>query len=197
MNQIEKKMLEILKRGKDHYGYLALKCEFEAEGIRNDELHRQIDLARRANLSLAIKIGGCEAVSDLLKCKQVGADYIIAPMIETKYALTKYIDAKNKVYNKMEQEYVCFLFNLETITAYENLEDMLSINLKTEIDGLVFGRVDFANSMNISRDDISNEKTETYCDKVASQCRKNDLEYVIGGSVGFDSIEFLRRIKKK
>src|SRR6478735_3278776 len=96
-------MLDLLKRGRDQYGVVAVKAEFEAEGTRPDEFLRLLDLARRADLKVALKIGGCEAVSDLLASRLYGVDHIIAPMVETPYALTKFAEAKAKTYGDNAQ----------------------------------------------------------------------------------------------
>lgn len=194
MNTIEKKMLEILKSARD-FGVVAVKAEFEAEGTRNDEFLRLLELARRADLKVALKIGGCEAIRDLIEARSFGVDYIIAPMVETPYALTKYVAAKDKVYPADERADMRFLFNLETRTGFDNLAG-LGVEAEKGGTGFVFGRVDFAGSLGRGREIVNAPETMDCVEKVAQEAAARKVELVVGGGVNPDSIEPLRRIRK-
>ncbi|MEG3087839.1 aldolase/citrate lyase family protein [Sphingomonas sp. PB4P5] len=193
MNQYEKRMLAILEEGKANHKILAVKAEFEAEGTRVDELLRLLEIARRAGVKVAIKIGGCEAVRDLIECRIYGADYIIGPMIETPYALSKYIAAKDKVYPRNEQDEVSFLFNLETRETFDHLEQMAAVAKEGRV-GMVFGRVDFAGSMGKDRGFVNSDEMLGYICKVAEVCRDDHLELVVGGGVSPDSVPLLSAV---
>lgn len=194
VNSVEREMLDMLRRGREEYGVVAIKAEFEAEGTRPDEFLRLLELAQRADLKVALKIGGCEAVSDLLASKLYGVDYIIAPMVETRYALSKFIEAKNKTHNADEQEQTDFLFNLETETTLQNLDDMIDL-AKAGVDGVVFGRVDFTLSRGLPRSGINEPSITEAVLRVAHACARADLELVVGGSVSTDAIDALREIQ--
>lgn len=190
MNKHEKRMLAILEEAKANYGVLAVKAEFEAEGTRVDELLRLLEIARRAGVKVAIKIGGCEAIRDLIECRLYGVDYIIAPMVETPYALKKFVDAKNKVYPADEQADVSFLFNVETFQTYGQLAEMGEVAQKGGV-GMVFGRVDFAGSMGHTRDFVNSDEMAGYVNAVADVCAARGLELVVGGGVSPDSVPLL------
>jgi hypothetical protein len=186
-------MLDALKRGRDKFGVVAVKAEFEAEGTRPDEFMRLLELARRADLKVALKIGGCEAVSDLLSSLVYGVDYIIAPMVETPYALSKFIDAKAKTHDADDRE-TTFLFNLETQTTLENLDAMLPV-AKSGGTGIVFGRVDFTLSRGMQRGAVNDPSITEAVLTVARACAANDLELVVGGSVAVEAIDALRQFE--
>jgi len=195
MNNREYQMLECLKKLKQEFGAIAVKAEFEAEGTRIDELLRLNEIARKADMKIGLKIGGCEAIRDLIESKQLGVEYIIAPMVETPYALTKFIDAKNKIYDKSEQQDTDFLFNVETITAFTYIEEMAKIaSAENGLDGLVFGRVDFSGSMGWSRDEINTDAVTDYCVKASQVCLDNKIDMVVGGAVSVDALVMLKRI---
>ncbi len=196
MNNRERKMLDILRQGKESYGYVGVKAEFEAEGTRIDELMRLYEIAHKADVNIGIKVGGCEAVKDLLECRQLGVEYIIAPMIESPYALSKFIDAKNKVFNQEERKNIRYLFNIETVDAYDKLDALIEQATLNDdgIDGVVFGRVDFSLSKGLSRDDVNSDTVTNYILKVAEACRVKNLDMVVGGGISMDSLPMLKKI---
>jgi len=185
-------MVEILAKGRDSYGVVSVKAEFEAEGTRIDELLRLVDIARAAGLKLTVKIGGCEAIRDLLEAKQIGVQYLVAPMVESPYAAHKFVAAKNLVFESSEQEETDFLINIETITAYENRD--LLVNSQVEIDGIVFGRVDFAGSLGFDRTQLNSDSITDYIIEIAKLCKQRDKQLVMGGGVSFESLDAIRKV---
>jgi len=186
-------MLDMLKRGRNDFGVVAVKAEFEAEGTRPDELLRLLELAWRTDLGVALKIGGCEAISDLHAAKLYGAEYIIAPMVETPYALTKFIEARQKTWPAD-----CgadFLFNLETQSALENLSAMLPMAAGA-LEGVVFGRVDFTLSRGLERNAINTRQITDAVLMAAHGCVDHDLDLVVGGSVALEAMDALREIRR-
>lgn len=194
MNTRERHMLDLLRQGRDEHGVTAVKAEFEAEGTRPDELLRLLELARRADLKVALKIGGCEAVTDLHASRLYGVDHIIAPMVETPYALAKFADARDKVYGADRGD-TAFLFNVETATTLASLDEMAEI-ARARLDGIVFGRVDFTLSMGLPRGAVNAREITDAVLRVAETCRNAGLELVVGGSVALEAADALREIRQ-
>ena len=195
MNETERHMTHLLKLGKEEFGVVSVKAEFEAEGTRTDELLRLVDIARSAGLPLTVKVGGCEAIRDLLEAKQIGVRYIVAPMVETPYALEKYVAAKNLVYSPEEREDTDFLFNIETITGYDNRTNMIQVANQTNgVQGVVFGRVDFVGSLRRHRDSINDPDITDRVIEIGQDLRGSGLQLVVGGGVSIDALPALKEI---
>lgn len=195
MNKTERTMVDLLRRGKNDFGVVSVKAEFEAEGTRVDELLRLVDIARTAGLPLTVKIGGCEAIRDLLESKQIGVRHVVAPMVETAYALEKYVAAKNLIFSPDERVDTDFLFNMETITCFNNREEILSKAANVEgAQGVVFGRVDFIGSLGREKGAVNDPDITKQVVEVARLSEHHGLDFVLGGGVSSDALHVLREV---
>lgn len=194
MNNLETRMVEQLIELKENYNVIGVKAEFEAEGTRLEEALRLKEVVSRAGLDLTIKIGGCEAVKDMYEARVIGVSRIVAPMIETSYALKKFLAMTKLVFPKDEYEQVSFLVNIETIFGYNNFDSMLEIPEINLLDGIVVGRVDMTGSMNISRDDVNSEPVFDIAKNLVTKAKNKGLECVIGGGVSAHSLPFFKKL---
>jgi hypothetical protein len=194
MNNLEKKMVDVLKDLKDNHCVVGIKAEFEAEGTRMEEALRLKDVIAKAGLDLTIKTGGCEAIKDMYDARSIGVARIVAPMIESAYALKKYIMATKLVFPAEERSNVDFLINIETINGYNNFEEMKKIKEATELDGVVLGRVDMTGSMGMTREDINTEKIYAIMEDLFRSAKKMEYECVVGGGVSGASLPLFRRL---
>ena len=191
MNKLESQMITLLTELRDHYNVRGIKAEFEAEGTRIEEAMRLKDVTSKAGLGLNIKIGGCEAIKDMLDAYCLGTDRIIAPMVETPYALQKFIKAAQMVY-KETMEVVDLLINIETETAYKNFSDMLKVPEIKHLNGIVIGRVDMVGSLGLNRDSVNNDKILQMSLDLAAKAKDKGLDVVVGGGVSIDAFPFFK-----
>lgn len=197
MNELERNMVNVLKELKDSYGVDGVKAEFEAEGTRLGEALRLKEIVTAAGLDLTIKIGGGEAIFDMRWCKTIGVARIVAPMIESAYALKKYVQAIKDVCQEDEREDVQIAINVETITSYKNFDSMLALPEAKVLNGIVLGRVDLVGSMGLSREVInSSSEVIEIARTLFTKAHKQGLETALGGGVSADTIGFIHNVGK-
>jgi len=194
MNKLEKKMVETLIDLRENHHVIGVKAEFEAEGTRLEEALRLKEVVTVAGLGLTIKIGGCEAIKDMFDARTIGVSAIVAPMIETSYAMKKYVQATKFVFPEEEREDIKFLINLETITGFNNMNDMITSPDFAELAGVVLGRVDMTGSMGLTREDINSDEIYNIAHVIANKMQQINKELVIGGGVSAHSLPFFKNL---
>src|SRR5437667_377823 len=155
MNSLERRMVDQLKDLKENHHAIGIKAEFEAEGTRLEEALRLKEVVTKAGLDLTIKVGGCEALKDMYDSRSIGVTRVVGPMIETAYALKKFLACAKLAFAEEERKEVDFLINVETISTVRNFDEMLKVPNIRELRGIVVGRVDMTGSLGLTREAIN------------------------------------------
>lgn len=193
MNKLEQEMISLLEDLKENHNILSVKTEFEAEGASVEEIQYLKQFISGLDLSLTIKIGGCEAINDLINAKKIGAKSIIAPMIESSFALKKFVMAINNVYSVEEKNNTDFYINIESVTGFKNIDEIINLEEFKEISGIVFGRSDMVLSLNYPKDYVDSEEIFEYANNIASKLV--DKKFIVGGNITKKSLQFLIKLK--
>ncbi len=197
MNLIEHEMVDVLKKLKNEFGVFEIKAEYENEGSRQEELMRLKDVASRVGLDIIIKIGGVEAVTDIYNSITLGAKGIIAPMAETKFAVGKFLSAISTFVPDDNREDIEFAVNIETITAYNNLDDILSLPNIDLLHSITVGRVDFTASLDADRSFADSDKMLEYCINIFEKSKAKGLKAALGGAISANSANFIKALIAK
>ncbi len=193
MKNFESKILDILTDLKKKHGVVALKAEFEAEGASFDEVLLLKQYASEVGLNLTLKIGGCEAVRDIIDAKKIGVNSIVAPMIETPYAFKKFISAITNIYEDVQHP--SLFINIETVTGVENLDSIIKSDAFDKIDGVVIGRTDLLGSLGLSQEDSDINLVLDISNDISKKMHSLKKKIIIGGNISANSYEFLEDLK--
>jgi len=196
MNALECRMVEALKELKEEYGAISVRAEFEAEGTRLEELLRLKEICMKSGLGLTLKIGGCESMRDMLEARVVGVNYLVAPMVESAYALRKYLQAAGRVFSSEEREGTEILCNIETVAAINELDEIMKIPEIPMLNGIVIERVDLSFSLGLDDQSINSEKVNGSVLKIIEKVKTGNFSCTIGGGVSAQSLPFFKSAPK-
>lgn len=171
---------------------LSIKVDFEGEYYSEHDFERVKKIIKTLNVPLTVKIGGCQAVQDIYEAKNLSAKAIVAPMIETEYALLRFIETTKEIYSSNLPE---LFINIETITAYKNLDAILNSECAKSLHGIVIGRTDFVQSMGMSKNEVNSKQIFNIVQNIISKAKDKELICTVGGNISYDSIEFLNNLK--
>lgn len=193
VNKLEKKMVEILKTLRHQYGVTAVKFNLEAEGIRLDEVARTKEIVLSAGVGLTVKLGGCEALTDLRLSKMFGVNNIMAPMIESRFALEKYLDMAATEYTDDELADMNLLINIETTDGYEKIDQILSAENIGRLNGIVLGRTDLAKALGVT--DVNAPEVLEIAKNLFAKAKQQSLICIVGGGTTVKSIPFFQQLQ--
>ena len=172
-------------------GVVGIKQSFEDEGALPQDILTMRRVTEQIGLNLSIKIGGCEAKTDIQFCKSINADKIVAPMVETSFALTKFIESIINI-PKLN-----FYINIESKTAYENLDNILSSPSSKLLSGIVIGRSDLTKSYGFGKDYVDSPQMQDIVYKALVKCKEYNITTLMGGNISSKSSKFIKKLYKE
>ena len=169
------------------YGVIGMKQSFEDEGVLLKDVITIKRITELCELQSFVKIGGCEAKTDLYNCVNLGVNGAIAPMVETPFALSKFINIINNYPNKIHPFIV-----VESKTAYDNIDDILRAS--GDLTGIVVGRSDFSKSYGLDKTQVDSDFILSKVKDILVKAKSCDLITIMGGNVSVKSSEFIQEM---
>ena len=157
-----------------------LKVETEAEGADFAKVAAVKTLADTLEIPLYVKIGGVEALSDINQLIDMGIPGVIAPMVESEFALEKFAEATSG------RGFLWRALTIETRTAYENIDAILERARDFGIQGITIGRGDLAASMKLKGDE-NHMSVMQATKEIAARSKEKGFWTTIGGRMDMAS----------
>jgi 4-hydroxy-2-oxoheptanedioate aldolase len=145
-----------------------------------------------AGVGMSAKIGGCEALTDARLARDYGVSIMMSPMIESRFALEKFLTMADAVFPAEEQEDTKFMINIETIDGYQKIDQILDAENLKLLDGIVLGRTDLASAL--KTDDVDCPEMLAAATKVFRKAREKSLRCIVGGGITGKTIPFLTEL---
>lgn len=197
MNKLELSSVSLLKDLVENHGVLGIKTSFEDEGASLMEVIRLKELCNQAGTKILLKIAGAEAKRDLEDSMMIGVKGIVAPMIESPFALDKFIKSAKSILPPDVLSNVQLGINIETISAYKNFSEMIKADGFNHLYHITLGRVDFVSSMNKDRSYVNSQEILDIAVDLFTKSREMSKRVYLGGAITIDSNDFMKKLFTK
>ena len=167
---------------------IGIKQSFEDEGAILSDVITMRRITELSGLKMYVKIGGCEAITDINNCVSNSIDAIIAPMVETEYAFKKFVTAVRNI-KKTDFYFLC-----ETKTAYDNIDSILSTDEAKSLTGVILGRSDFTKSYNLDKSHVDSDIIGEKVRDVFKKSKKMNLITTMGGNISVNSKDLIQSL---
>lgn len=178
-------LIEELKEIANKYGVIGIKQSFEDEGALLEDVISVRRITELCNLMSFVKVGGCEANTDIYNCLRLGVNGIIAPMVESSFAVSKFMDC----YDERAQYFIV----VESKTAYANLEQILQ-TAHNKLTGIIVGRSDLSKSYNLNKNEADGDFILSVTKDIFVKAKKYNLLTTLGGNVSVKSSKFIEQM---
>tara|TARA_X000001382_G_scaffold118149_1_gene98246 strand:- start:4055 stop:4837 length:783 start_codon:yes stop_codon:yes gene_type:complete len=192
-----KELLSTLHNLKENYNVIGIKSSFEDEGVKFEELIKLRQLCLSSDIFLNMKIGGCEAISDINNCLVLNVDGMVAPMVESPFALEKFITSLDNNLTPQLRQKMKYYINIESKTAYDNISDLISSDYCRFLNGIVLGRSDLCKSFGLTKSNVNDDEIFNIVKDVFQQAKEYKLNTIMGGSISVSSVDFISKLYKE
>ncbi len=175
----EEILREHLMELRESYGATSLKVSTEDAGMSYDEI-RTVHRLFHDILPIQAKIGGPEARQDMRVVADIGCRAVVAPMIESSYSLRKFIESLKEELGEKLYAFIGKQINIETETAFRNLDKIFAQPEISELDQITIGRTDLCRSL--GRDPNHHEVLRRVGEAVMA-AKEKKIPVSIGGRV--------------
>lgn len=169
---------------------VGMKAETESEGLDWNSITYLRVVAAKLRIPFHLKIGGCEAISDLVASQYLAVDYVIAPMVETSFSADKFkqaiaraglVDSKAKLL-------------IETVGGIGNLSTILD-NHSGWISGVNFGRTDLLASLSSNQGSSLSLESQEFQSLILSGiaiAKARGMTVTVGGKIQTQNLGLLQ-----
>ena len=175
-------------------GVVGIKQSFEDEGVILEDVLKIKRLCDKLDLKLNVKIGGCEAISDINNCLSLEASGIVAPMIESEFALEKFVESIISNTNDQDRSSIDFFINIESKSAIQNLDKILSSPSSKLLKGIVVGRSDLTKSFGYGKQDVNSKEICEIVKNTFKEAKSFKFTTIMGGNIGHSSTTFIEEL---